>query len=105
MNKNQILEQIQKIEAQTSLLDLSQHKVLNKHLIAVPVYIKESGVTTRAAQFEDRPEVGLVVGVAEDVEGVKKGDVIFFGKYSTTQITHDGIQYQILREEDIYCVA
>lgn len=73
--------------------------------MVVEASIKESGVTTRAVQFEERPEVGLVVNVAEDVEGVKKGDIVFFGKYSTTQITHDGIQYQILREEDVYCVA
>jgi co-chaperonin GroES (HSP10) len=71
----------------------------------VPVQIVEDGITKKSIQFEDRPEIGLVVNVSDDAEGIEEGDVVFFGKYSTTQVTHNAVQYQIVRVDDIYCVA
>jgi len=71
----------------------------------VPASIDEPGITSRAAQFEDRPEIGLVVSVGEDVDNIPLGATIFFGKYSHVQITHDDIIYLIMRKEDVYCVA
>ncbi len=35
---------------------------------------------------------------------VKKGDKILFGKYSGTEITIDGKEYLILKEEDILAI-
>ena len=35
---------------------------------------------------------------------VKVGDKILFGKYSGTEITMDGIEYLILKEEDILAI-
>jgi len=67
--------------------------------------IQEPGVTTRAQQFEDRPEIGLVVAVGQEINDIEVGNVIFFGKYSHVQITHDDITYLIMRKEDVYCVA
>ncbi len=56
-------------------------------------------------QFEDRPETGIVVAVGEDVATLKVEDVVFFGKYSHTQQTHDDITYLVMRVEDVYLVA
>jgi len=36
---------------------------------------------------------------------VKKGDKVLFGKYSGTEITIDGKEYLILKEEDILAVV
>ncbi len=55
--------------------------------------------------MEDRPEIGIVTAVGEDVTLVSDGDVVFFGQYSHTQVTHDDITYLIMRSEDIYLVA
>ena len=33
--------------------------------------------------------------------GVKKGDVVYYGKYSGTEVKVEGEEYKILREEDI----
>lgn len=71
----------------------------------VPAEIQEPGITSRAVQFEDRPEVGIVVSVGKGITDVEDGDVVFFGKYSHVQITHDDIIYLVMRVEDIYCVA
>ncbi len=35
---------------------------------------------------------------------VKKGDKVLFGKYSGTEITIDGKEYLILKEEDILAI-
>ena len=106
LNKQEIKKKLESIKTQAELLNLSQHKALGEYIIVVPAEIQEPGITSRAAQFEDRPEVGLVVSVGADVkEEVSAGDVVFFGKYSHVQITHDDIVYLVMRVEDIYCVA
>jgi chaperonin GroES len=35
---------------------------------------------------------------------VKVGDEVLYGKYAGTEITHDGKEYLIMRESDIYAV-
>jgi chaperonin GroES len=32
----------------------------------------------------------------------KVGDVVLYGKYAGTEITHDGKEYLIMRESDIF---
>lgn len=96
------MEQIRK---SPELLSLHNHKTLGDYVVVVPAVIDEPGITTRAAQFEDRPEVGLVVSIGDNVDDIPVGSTIFFGKYSTVQITHDDIIYNIMRREDVYCVA
>lgn len=74
-------------------------------VIVAPVSIKEEGITSRSVQFEDRPEVGVIVSFGDEVSGLEVGSVVFFGKFTHVQVTHDDIIYLIMREEDIYCVA
>lgn len=93
------------LETQTQILELSNHKTLSDYLIVVSVNINESGVTTRARQYEDRPDIGLVTSVGDKVDKIKEGDVIFFGRYSSDSVTYDGIQYLLIRQEDVYCVV
>ena len=96
---------MEQIKQKTELYNLGDHKPLGEYVVVVPATIKEEGVTSRVAQFEDRPEIGLVVSVGTNVTEVAVDDTIFFGKYSHVQITHDDIIYLIMRIEDIYCVA
>lgn len=93
------------LETKTELLSLNSHKTLGEYVVVVPAEIREPGITSRAVQFEDRPEVGLIVSVGSNIDEVKEGDIVFFGKYSHVQITHDDIIYLVMRIEDIYCVA
>lgn len=90
---------------QTELLQLSNHQALGDYVVVVPAEINEGGVTTRATQFEDRPEVGVVVSHGPDAQGIAEGNVVFFGKYSHVQVTHGGVTYLIMRAEDIFVVA
>jgi chaperonin GroES len=35
---------------------------------------------------------------------VKAGDTVLYGKYSGTEVTHDGKEYLIMRESDILAI-
>lgn len=87
------------------MLNLPSHKVLSDNLIVVAAEVEDGGVTNVHRQYEDMAEMGLVVGVGEDIDNIVVGDVIFMGKYSTTKVTADDIDYLILRQEDVICVA
>lgn len=59
---------------------------------------------------KEKPAEGKVVAVGKgkiDENGkhialdVKKGDRILFGKYSGTEVKIDGIEYLIMREDDV----
>ena len=62
---------------------------------------------------KEKPQEGKVVAAGKgkvDENGktvameVKVGDKILYGKYSGTEITVDGKEYMILREEDVLAV-
>src|SRR3954454_20936577 len=75
----------------------------------------EEGETTRGAiiipdSAKDKPQEGEVIAVGKgksNEEGktfpldVKAGDRILFGKYSGTEITLDGDEFIIMREEEV----
>ena len=59
---------------------------------------------------KEKPAEGKVVSVGNGKLGddgkripleIKKGDSILFGKYSGTEVTVDGKEYLIMREDDI----
>jgi chaperonin GroES len=63
---------------------------------------------------KEKPQEGLVIAtgkgkVREDGGitplDVKTGDRVLFGKYAGTDVTLDGEEYTILREEDILAVS
>jgi chaperonin GroES len=63
---------------------------------------------------QEKPQEAEVVAVGKGkvtTEGkvvtpeVKPGDKILFGKYSGTEITMDGTDYLILKEEDILAIV
>ena len=62
---------------------------------------------------QEKPMQGKVIEVgngARDDNGkiipldVKKGDKVLYGKYSGTEINHDGIDLLIMRESDILAI-
>jgi chaperonin GroES len=62
---------------------------------------------------KEKPQEGKVIAVADgklDEDGkripleVKEGDRVLFGKYAGNEITIDGVEHIILREDDILAV-
>jgi chaperonin GroES len=83
------------------LISPSEEKEKTKGGIVIPDTAKE------------KPQEGKVVAIGEGKrtdEGkiiplsIKVGDKVLYGKYSGTEITVDGEEYLIVREEDILAV-
>ena len=49
---------------------------------------------------KDKPSQGTVIAIGNDVEEIKVGDTIVFGKYSGNEITLDNKEYIIMEESD-----
>jgi chaperonin GroES len=58
---------------------------------------------------KEKPQQGVVVAVGtgkkDEPMTVQVGDRILYGKYSGTEINHDGKDYLIMRESDIFAVV
>ena len=57
---------------------------------------------------KEKPQQGKVVAVGngkkDEPMTVKVGDSILYGKYAGTEITHNGKEYLIMRESDIFAI-
>lgn len=50
---------------------------------------------------KEKPVAAVVEAVGPDVKTLKKGDRIVYKEYSTTELTINGTEYLIIKEEDI----
>ena len=50
---------------------------------------------------KEKPVVAEVKAVGPDVKHLKVGDKIVYKEYSTTELKLDGIEYLVVKEEDI----
>ncbi|NOY96257.1 MAG: co-chaperone GroES [Chlorobi bacterium] len=54
---------------------------------------------------KEKPQVGNVVLVGADKKDepmeLKPGDVVFYGKYSGTELTIDGTEYLLMSQSDV----
>ncbi len=50
---------------------------------------------------KEKPVAAVVEAVGPEVKSLKKGDRIVYKEYSTTELTIDGTEYLIIKEEDI----
>lgn len=57
---------------------------------------------------QEKPQKGIVLAVGagkkDEPMTVKVGDNVLYGKYAGTEITHNGKEYLIMRESDIFAV-
>lgn len=85
---------------------------LNDRVVVTPLTAEEktAGGVILPDTAREKPNKGRVVAagpgrLADDGRrlgsAVKAGDVVFYGKYSGTEIKVDGQEFKILREEDI----
>ena len=90
-------------------------KPLGDRILVKPLEIEEktTGGIVVPDTAKEKPQKGEVVAIGrgrltdegeiEPLE-VKKGDKVLFGKYSGTEINHAGVDYVIMREEDILAI-
>lgn len=57
---------------------------------------------------KEKPQKGTVVaignGTKEEPLTVKVGDTVLYGKYAGTELKHEGSDYLIMRESDIFAI-
>ncbi len=57
---------------------------------------------------KEKPQRGEVIAVGPGKDGnlmtVQVGDLVLYGKYSGQEINYEGVDYLIMREDDILCV-
>lgn len=57
---------------------------------------------------KEKPQRGKVIAVGPGKEGnemtVSKGDVVLYGKYAGTELNYEGVDYLIMREDDILVI-
>ncbi len=49
----------------------------------------------------EKPKTAKIVAVGKDAKQVKVGERIIYKSYSTTEVKHDGVEYILVKEEDI----
>lgn len=50
---------------------------------------------------KEKPVMATVEAVGPQVQGIKVGDRILYKEYSTTEIKINGVEYLIVKEEDV----
>ena len=84
----------------------------------VLIKMKESEETTKSgiiltSNAQEKPQIAQVieVGPGETVDGklepvnVKKGDNVIVSKYSGTEVKYEGIEYIIVKQDDILAIV
>ncbi len=69
----------------------------------VPETMTASGIIIPDTANKEKPEQGIVVAVGTGKE-VKVGDKVMFSRYGFEEIKVDGIEYYILKEENILAI-
>ena len=88
---------------------------INLKPLADRVLVEASAAETTTASgiiipdtAQEKPQQGVVVAVGagkpDEPMTVKVGDIVLYGKYGGTEIRHEGKDYLIMRESDIYAV-
>ena len=57
---------------------------------------------------QEKPQKGIVVAVGKGTKDnpttVKEGDIVLYGKYAGTELKHDGEEYIIMSESEIFAI-
>ena len=91
-------------------------KPLNDRVLVLRVESEEktSGGIIIPDAAKEKPQEGKVIAAGpgklndkgERIPlGVKEGDTVLFGKYSGSEITIDGVEHSIMREDEILAIV
>lgn len=71
------------------------------------VAVKEEAKTKTATGFylpdsaKEKSSLAVVKAIGPEVKGIKAGDKIVYKEYSTTELKVDGVEYLLVKEEDV----
>ena len=85
-------------------------KPINDRVVVKPAEAEEktTGGIIIPDTAKEKPQKGEVIAVGPGKDGnkmtVKKGDKVLYGKYAGTELSFEGSDYLIMREDDILVV-
>ncbi|MEP7320783.1 MAG: co-chaperone GroES [Saprospiraceae bacterium] len=85
-------------------------KPINDRVIVKPAPAEEKtkGGIIIPDTAKEKPQRGEVIAVGPGKDGnlmtVTTGDIVLYGKYSGQELNHEGVDYLIMREDDILVV-
>ena len=90
-------------------------KPLGDRILVKPIEMEEktAGGLVVPDSAQEKPQKGEVIAVGRgkltdegEIEAleIKKGDKVLFGKYAGTEINHKGVDYVIMREDDVLAI-
>lgn len=57
---------------------------------------------------KEKPQKGVIIAVGKGKDDVpmevKIGDTVLYGKYAGQEITHEGQEYLVMRQDDIFVI-
>ena len=88
---------------------------LNIKPLAARVLVEPAAAETKTSSgiiipdtAKEKPQKGKIVAVGPGTKDnpvtVKVGDVVLYGKYSGTELNHEGKDYLIMKENDILAI-
>jgi len=89
---------------------MTMMKPINDRVVVLPATAEEktSGGIILPDTAKEKPQKGKVISVGPGKDGnlmtVKKGDVVLYGKYAGQEISYEGKDYLIMREDDILVI-
>lgn len=85
-------------------------KPINDRVVVKPAPAEElsKGGIIIPDTAKEKPQRGEVIATGPGKDGnamtVKAGDVVLYGKYAGQELNHEGIDYLIMREDDILVI-
>jgi len=79
--------------------DITKYTLLHDNVLIKGIKVEEVDGIINPDSYEDKPEIGEVISVGN--VKVYVGDKVLFNKYSTTKFNLDGMDFFMVREEDI----
>jgi chaperonin GroES len=86
-------------------------KPLGDRVVVEPMSVEEttkSGIVLPDTVDKEKPAQGKVIaiGFGEKIKesGVKKGDMVLYGKYSGDDIKFSNKEYKVLKEDEIFAI-
>ena len=85
-------------------------KPINDRVVVKPAPAEEKtkGGIIIPDTAKEKPQRGEIIAVGPGKEGkaltVKAGDIVLYGKYAGQELSHNGNDYLIMREDDILVV-
>jgi chaperonin GroES len=89
---------------------MSKLRPLSDRVLVAPCAAEEktAGGIIIPDNAKEKPQKGTVVAIGTGKQGepmiVKEGDTVLYGKYAGTELTHEGVDYLIMRETDIFAI-